>query len=294
MKPRVAVIIINYKTSHLLGKLIDSIKEITVDVSIVIVDNASTEETYSELLMIKDARLHILRSYTNLGFTGGINFALKYLIESKLDFKYFFLLNPDAFSNDNLIGDLVQILNINKDAAGVSPQVLYLNGDPWYTGGMIKYNEGKVVNHSIDEIKCNAQSYEVDVFSGCAVLFDLSKVLEVGMFNEDLFMYFDEAELSIRLKRKGYKILYCPQHKIFHDVSYTTRKISHLKTYYMTRNKFIVFNNDMSLYNKIYFILYEMAFHLKNMRIRNVFYHIKGFYDFKRGKKGSMAIRSLT
>ncbi len=290
MKAKVAVIIINYKTSHLIQKLISSINESALEVSILLVDNASTEESYSVLLEIKDARLHILRSVTNLGFTGGVNYALTYLNENHPDFTHFFLMNPDAFSNVNLIGELVQILNLNKDAAGVSPQILYLNGNPWYTGGIINYAKGKVINQSIETINNETKFYEVDVFSGCAVLFDLQKVMKVGMFNEDLFMYFDEADLAIRLKRRGYKILYCPQYKIFHDVSYSTRNISHLKTYYMTRNKFIVFNNDMSLYNKVYFILYELAFHLKNLRLRNVYYHIKGFYDFKRGRKGSLSV----
>ena len=285
-KDKVAVIIINYQTSHLMHNLINSIDEDKVAHSIFIVDNASTNESYNELISLQSGSVEILKSEKNLGFTGGINFALRHIIESKEKFQYFFLLNPDAFSCKNLISDLVHILKLNKEVAAVSPKISYLNGNPWYSGAQINYKKGQVINNSISKLGTSDNLYAVDVFSGCAVLFDFSKVLEAGMFSEDLFMYFDEAELSIRLKKQGHKILYSPSHEIIHDVSYTTRNISHLKTYYMTRNKFIVFNHSMSLYNKIYFMLYEFAFHINNKRLKNAFYHLKGFYDFKKGKKG--------
>jgi GT2 family glycosyltransferase len=285
-KEKVAIIIISFRTSHLMNDLIHSIDENEVEYSIFIVDNASTKESYEQLLDLEDNKTKILKSDKNLGFTGGINFALKHIIESKGNFQYFFLLNPDAFSCKNLIGDLVHILKQNNEVAAVSPKILYLNGNPWYSGAQINYKKGQVINNSYNNFSGSDQLYAVDVFSGCAVLFDFLKVTEAGMFSEDLFMYFDEAELAIRLKKNGHKILYSPSHEIFHDVSYTTRNISHLKTYYMTRNKFIVFNQSMSLYNKIYFMLYELAFHIKNKRIKNAFYHIKGFYDFIKGKKG--------
>lgn len=283
---KVLVIIINFKTSHLIQGLINSIVENKNKISILIVDNASTQKTYNELKVINDDRIHILRSEKNLGFTGGINYALKYAMNNLQEFKYFFLINPDAFSSPNLISDLSEILTLKKDAACISPQILNLNGNPWYSGARINYIKGKVSTSISIESKNTDKYFEVDAFCGCAVLFDWDKVIEAGMFNEDLFMYYDEADLSIRLKEKGYKILYTPTHYILHDISYNTKNISYLKTYYMTRNKFIVFNKKMSLYNKIYFMLHEFAYHMKNWRGKNAIYHLRGFYDFVKGKKG--------
>ncbi len=60
--------------------LVDSIVE-NIDVTILIVDNASTNETYQELELVRDERVYLLRSEKNLGFTGGINWALKHTIE---------------------------------------------------------------------------------------------------------------------------------------------------------------------------------------------------------------------
>jgi GT2 family glycosyltransferase len=266
--------------------LIDTIKEEGVDVSILIVDNASTPETYKALEAINDERVEILRSEKNLGFTGGINYALQYAKDHFQGIHYFFLLNPDAFSCPDLMTGLAGILEENKDAACVSPQILSMNGDPWYSGALINMGKGKVVNNPEAMPKNNNDYYEVDVFSGCAVLFDMQKVLKAGMFNESLFMYYDEADFSLKLKNTGYKILYTPRYKILHDVSYTTRYISHLKTYYMTRNKFVVFNDSMSLSAKLYFMAHEFAFHIKNLRFKNAYYHLRGFIDFKKKKLG--------
>ena len=245
---RVLVIIINFKTSHLMQDLVNSIVENENEILILIVDNASTGETYNELKLIKDDRVRILRSEKNLGFTGGLNYALNHTKTELPGFKYFFLINPDAFSSPNLISDLTRIIKSNIDAACISPQILYPNGAPWYSGARIDYKNGEVSTsvriEKGDENKC----FEVDAFCGCAALFDMDKVIEVGMFNEDLFMYYDEVDFSIRLKKRRYKILYTPYHKVFHDVSYTTKDINYLKTYYITRNKFIVFNNSMSLF----------------------------------------------
>ncbi len=284
--PAISVLVINYKTSHLVQRLIDSISE-NIDVSILIVDNASTDKTYQELELINDKRLHLLRSEKNLGFTGGINFGLKHLIKNMPYIKYFFLLNPDALSSPNIIKSFYKIIQSEKNVAAVSPRILFPDGNLWYSGATLNINKGKVYNNPKNAEKSKEEYYDVDVFSGCAVLFDLKKVTKAGMFNEDLFMYYDEADLSIRLKEKGYRILYTPALTIFHDVSYTTKNITHLKTYYMTRNKFIVFNKRMSLYNKVYFMFYEFLYHIKNRRGKNAIYHLKGFYDFVKGKRGA-------
>lgn len=284
----VLVVIVNYKTSHLMPKLLASLQEDKVAITVLILDNASTPETYNPLQSLNDARVLLLKSEKNLGFAGGVNFAYTYAVQNLPSFDYLFLFNPDAVSCPNLIGGLVDVIRTDNKAAGVSPKILYLNGKPWYSGAQINYSEGKVYNNRIVESEPAQKSYEVDMFSGCAVLFDRAKIAQAGAFNEDLFMYYDEADFSIKLKNKGYKILYAPGLVIYHDVSYTTRNISHLKTYYMTRNKFLVFGDTMNFFNKLYFMLHDTAFHLKHGRFKNIYYHLKGYIDYKRGIRGRL------
>lgn len=252
-------------------------------VNIALLDNASTEETYQPLLQVKDDRVQLFRCADNLGFTGGINHVLRSEFVRRGHFTHFFLLNPDAFCKPGLISNLAYLLHSHPQAACISPRITDLEGKPWYEGGTIQYHKGRVVGHAAtgDSVQ------QTDVFNGCAALFDLKKVQEAGLFHEGLFMYYDEAEMSIKLKKLGYQILYAPQFSVLHDVSYTTRHISHLKTYYMTRNKFLVFNNTMSKAQKLYFLAHELAFHIKNRRLKNMLYHVRGYLDFARGREGA-------
>ncbi len=149
--------------------LIDSIAEDAVEVSFLIVDNSSTKESYSELQSINDDRVHILQSKQNLGFTGGINYALKYVVDNIPETKYFFLINPDAFSCPNLIGELIELLETDQNAACISPRILHLNGEPWYSGARMDFGKGIDVNNSkINQTTTKHKYHEVNLFSGCA------------------------------------------------------------------------------------------------------------------------------
>jgi GT2 family glycosyltransferase len=288
MQEKVAIIIISYKTSHLIGELVSTIRETMLDVAIYVLDNGSTDETYAQLQEIRDSRIRLVQSRKNLGFTGGINYTLKEAVKNDDSFDYFFLLNPDAFCIPDLISNLAVYLKDDPKAACASPRILHVNGSSWYSGATVDRLSGRVNNNAT----ANAPAvpgipYEVDVFSGCAALFRLKMVQAAGMFNESLFMYYDEADMSMKLKQLGYKILYVPHLTVYHDVSYTTRNISHLKTYYMTRNKLLVFGKTMPVTNKIYYVFYELAYYLKNRRFKNAVYHIRGLLDYMRGRYGA-------
>jgi GT2 family glycosyltransferase len=286
-KTKTAVIIVSYYTSHLMEDLISSIREPRLDLDVYILDNGSTERTFSELQHINADGVYLLRSTENLGFTKGVNYVIRHIRNTGLQYEYIFLINPDALSRKDLVYELISLMKKDPMVAAISPRVNDLNGNLWYGGGEIQSKRGSVVSHIEQTAHASAGVRQVDVFSGCAVVFDLDKLFHAGLFHEGLFMYFDEAELSIRLRKLGYKIMYSPLHVIKHDVSYTTKKISHIKTYYMTRNRFIVFNDEMSIPHKVYYLIHEFLFHLKHRRFRNAFYHLLGYCHFLKGRSGS-------
>lgn len=283
---KVLVLLVDYNTSDLVPDVLNSIREDQIEVSILIVDNGSAEESYRQLQKITDPRVHVIRSNENLGFAGGNNYGLRYAIKNFTGFKYIFLLNTDAYLTPNLIGGLKQILEANESAACISPKIFAREGRTWYGGANFDFKKG----HISSSIKIDSENplpfYEVDLFNGCAVLFRLDRYLEAGMLNEKLFMYYEEADCSLKLQKLGYKILYSPHFTVMHDVSYSTRNISHLKTYYMTRNRFLFFNKTMTLRSKAYFLLHEFAFYLKTKKYKNAVYLLRGYIDFKKGKTG--------
>lgn len=290
MKEKILVILVDYNTSDLVPDVLKSIDEEEVEISVLIVDNGSSEEAHQKLRRLKDPRVHLVRLENNLGFIGGNNFGLRYALDKFNDFKYIFLLNTDAYIKPNLIGGLKKILDANKDAACISPKIFAREGKTWYGGANVYPDTGRVsMTIKVDED--NLQPfYEVDVFSGCAVLFRLEPFLKVGMLNEKLFMYYEEAECSLKLRKLGYKILYTPNYTVLHDISFTSRNTSHLKTYYMTRNKFFIFNESMPTKAKMRFLLHEFGHFIKRKKYKNAVYLLKGYMDFKKGKTGRIGI----
>lgn len=291
-KAKILVLLVHYNTPELVPDVLNSIQENKVDVTILIVDNGSSIESYKQVEKINHERLTVIRSEVNLGFAGGNNFGLRYAKKTFGKMDYVFLLNTDAYCIPNLLFELTNLLRNDPIAASVTPRITTKDGRPWYEGGMFDKKKGKVSSFiSLNEAN-KKPYYEVDVFCGCAVLFNFDILLQAGMLNEKLFLYYEEACLSMQLHNMGYKNLYTPHFTVVHDVSYSTRKVSFLKTYYMTRNKFILFDETMFWYFKIYFLFYQFAFHIKNKRFKNAYYHIKGYIDFKRGRSGKLQIAS--
>jgi GT2 family glycosyltransferase len=286
-KEIIPVILLTYKDSHLVKSLLVTINEEHLNLKIIILDNGYTNNSWTSLNEIADQRIILIRSATNLGYTGGINYAVKYALQNIANFSYFFIINPDTQCTPNLIFHLRQILEANSNAACVSPKILSMDRKITYSGGKINLKKGTVKHIVFTDNSYPMDSYEVDSYTGCAVLFNITQFVNCGMLNEKLFIYYDEADSSLKLRANNYKILYAPSLEVHHDTSYTMRKVSYLKTYYMTRNKFIVFNNKMGLFNKLYFVVFEFAYHIKNKRIKNAIYHLKGVYHFLIGKTGA-------
>jgi GT2 family glycosyltransferase len=285
-KEIIPVILLTYQDTELIKPILSTIREDKIDVRIIILDNGSTDISWKSLNEINDGRTTLIRTEKNLGYTGGINYAVKYAKETIPCFKNFFIINPDAKCTPDLIFNLSRLLNNDEKAGCISPKILSVDRKITYSGGLIDSRKGNVEHIVYTDRNYPKETYEVDSYSGCAVLFDVEKFINVGMLNEDLFIYYDEADSSLKLKENGFKVLYAPSLQVYHDTSYTMRKVSYLKTYYMARNKFIVFNKSMTLFNKLYYVAFESAYHIKNKRIKNVSYLFKGVYHYMKGKTG--------
>lgn len=281
------VIIINYKTEDMIVDAVKSFEEEEINIHIVILDNDSTESSYKVLRKMTNDRVELIRSDTNLGFSGGVNYVAEYIKNKYKNFEYLFLFNPDAISTKNLVGNLCKVLSSNDNIAAVSPHILTMDNKSWFSGGMIDWKKCEILNNP--EVKNPNEIRKVDIYNGCAVLIDAKKFFESGMLEGDLFIYYDEAFLSMRFLKRGYQCLYHPGLIAYHHVSYSIGSSSTLETYYMTRNHILFFkkyskkNIFICLSIDVFKTLLSNA---KHFRISNVYYTFLAVYDAIRGKKG--------
>ena len=111
----------------------------------------------------------------------------------------------------------------------------------WSAGGHIDWARGRSSMIGVDEHRDENKydTREVDFVSGCALLVRMSALEKAGDLDSRFFMYYEETEWCVRIRRAGYRIMHVPQAKIWHKIKPNARADSPLAHYYMTRNRLL-------------------------------------------------------
>jgi len=258
---KVAIIIVHYNTDEdtraTLASL-DSLDDAGLSVKVFVVDNAS-KEPFS--LKKDDKFIHdvqIVRSDSNLGFTGGNNLGFE-AASRDFDPDYFLLLNSDTLIDPPFLGRLYRALVRHHDWGVAVPKMYFAPGCEfhqdsyaqadqgkviWYAGGSIDWNNLLTLHISVDEVDRGQFSLEktVDFATGCCFLIRREVLASVGVFDERYFLYFEDCDLSRRLVAHGFQIGWVPEAVIWHkNGSSTAGAGSDLQTFYQTRNRLLFF-----------------------------------------------------
>lgn len=216
MDTLVSIIIVNYNTSLLLENCIDSVKKLTVGLKyeVIVVDNDS-ELGSIDHLVLKYPDVHFIFSNENLGFGQANNLGAK-----SARGKYLLFLNPDTLLVNNavkilsdfmLANPLVGACGGNLFKGDQSPAVSFHTMDfyrrEWRILFNKKWNQG--FNHT-------DQATEVNVIMGADLFIPKIIFDQVGGFDPDFFMYFEEVYLCDTIREAGFKIMSVPQAKIIH------------------------------------------------------------------------------
>lgn len=237
-------------------KSLQKIKAKSFEYSVIVVDNASQKPLKLPKSLQAD-HVHVLRSEANLGFTGGNNLGIVYAAEY-YDPDYICLLNNDTTVDPNFLEHLHTCLK-NKATGGMAtPKIYFAKGFEyhqdaypqqelghiiWYGGGTIDWPNLIASHCGVDEIDRGHldQERSTDFCTGCCILISRELLETVGMLDDKLFLYYEDADLSVRAKKKGYQVLYCPQAKIWHhNAGSSGGSGSPLHTYYQTRNRVFI------------------------------------------------------
>jgi GT2 family glycosyltransferase len=132
MSFRTAVVILNWNNRNFLQQFLPDVIKYTSDqAELIVVDNASTDDSIS-ILENNFPGIRIIRNIENKGYAGGYNAAL-----SEVDTEYIVLLNSDVSVTENWLNPLIQLMDENKNAGACQPKILsYTDADTFeYAGG---------------------------------------------------------------------------------------------------------------------------------------------------------------
>ena len=234
-----SIITINYNGLKDTCELIDTLPLNDETIEVIVVDNASTQDEATEIEK-RYQQVKVIKSDENLGFAGGNNLGIQ-----AAHGKYLFFLNNDTLlPQPSSLSLLINRLASSDQIGMVCPKIKFSWGDHRIQyAGYTPLSKITLRNKSIGFGEQDNGQYDTPhptpYAHGAAMMVKREVIEQVGMMPECYFLYYEELDWSMMIRRAGYEIWYEPACTIFHKESQTTGQMSPLKTYYIIRNRLL-------------------------------------------------------
>lgn len=205
-----------------------------IDAEVWVVDNASVDDSV-QMVREKFPWVKLMANKNNVGFSKGNNQAIRVS-----EGEYVLLLNPDTVIEENTLSKVIEFMDTHPECGGLGVHMVDGKGiflpeskrglpTPWVSFCKIfglsslfpkserfsRYHLGHLSNHEI---------HEIEILSGAFMLMRKKTLDEVGLLDEDFFMYGEDIDLSWRIIQGGYKNYYFPETSIIHYKGESTKK----------------------------------------------------------------------
>ncbi|MCK8141455.1 glycosyltransferase family 2 protein [Flavobacterium sp. I-SCBP12n] len=232
----ISISVVLYKTTE--TDLKKTLNDIIIEsaITIYLIDNSPTDVLKN---IVVGSKIHYIHNPSNPGFGAAHNIAITRAIEAGS--KYHFVVNPDAYFEEDVITPMVNYMSLNKDVGMMMPKIVNENGTVQnlpkllpspYSIFMRKLKRPKKVYDTFInryELRTVPDDviYNAPILSGCFTLLNLDAIKEVGMYDDIFFMYFEDWDLSRRMHAK-YKTIYFPRVSVYHGYESGANKSSKL------------------------------------------------------------------
>ncbi len=241
--PSVGIIVLTWNGREDTLGCLESLSQLDYpNLEIVVVDNGSTDGTVSAV-QERFPMVTVLENVENLGYTGGNNVGLQYVLAQGAD--YVLLLNNDTKVDPDFLHRLVDATEADS-RIGMAGPTIYYHEQPeviWSAGGAIDWRRGSTYMVGLnerDEGQFGTEPRPVDFVTGCCILVRREVLEQVGLLDERFFAYYEETEWCIRAVRAGYNVVHVPLAQVWHKITPSDRADSPLVHYYMTRNRLLL------------------------------------------------------
>ncbi len=221
MQNKISVVIVNRNGEDFLKDALDSVIEQGEIVGeIIVVDNASTDNS---LEIIKEYSARVIKNAKNVGFAAGNNQGIK-----AAKYPYILLLNMDAKIEQGALSKMLKKMESNGEIGCVLP--IILNPD--------KSIQSLGLTHSISGMGINQKDSKEKIFGfyGACVLLRKDMLDETGGFDDEFFTFYEDLELSYRIRLSRWKMGFSKEAYIIHKGSGAG---TYHKYYFLHRNKWI-------------------------------------------------------
>jgi len=214
---KIAIVILNLNDYDLTSKCLESLALIIHrNTTVILVDNGS-EDGSSQRLADEFKWVTFLYSHKNVGFSRGNNIGIKYALAQGNE--YILLLNNDTIVTPLFLEPLIHYAEENPTTGICVPKLLkYSNPKIIDSAGHI-FMHGIIIDRGKNELDTGQYAVPDEVIGGCAaaVLYRSKMLQEIGLLDESIFMYYEDADLSWRAYNHGWKAIFVPDSIVYHN-----------------------------------------------------------------------------
>jgi hypothetical protein len=251
----VTAVIVHWKNADDTAECLESLSQVEYPELTVCLVNNNSKDLDEARFRQAFPRIQFVHSRQNLGLTGGNNLGIRKALEDGADF--ILLLNPDTVVRRNLIRALLPHFH-DPDVAIVGPVITYYEHPEriWFAGGnysrILGYTRHPRMGSSVKpEGTPYGAAHPVSWINTCAMMVRREVFEGVGLFSEEFFIFFDEAEFCLRAAEAKLKCVLVEEELVLHKVSASigmrgTNEFTANKAYYFGRNSFILIRKRAS------------------------------------------------
>lgn len=223
--------LVAYKNSK--KQILDAINSFfntNLKVKLVLIDNSPTDYLRG---ISNDSRFEYIHNPSNPGYGSSHNIVIKKYLENS---KFHLILNPDIYYHSGVVEDIIRFMDLNNNIGLVMPKIMYPNGQIQYLAKLIPtpfiffvkrfFPNSSYKRKLIETFELRFTGYnkiiEVPYLSGCFMFFKTDVLKRINGFDENIFMHFEDLDITRRCIDSGFIAIYYPKQTVYHDHQYKT------------------------------------------------------------------------
>ncbi|NVI06091.1 glycosyltransferase family 2 protein [Paraburkholderia youngii] len=230
LKGMISVVIVNYNTPKLVGKCVRSVLELSIadKEDIVVVDNASPDNSFSYLRETLPTGVRLVKTSINRGFGAGVNFGMVGCLRELV-----LVLNPDTYFVDTSLENAVQLFETEKDVGLVGLDLVFPDGERQFSArrfysvldilgrrsplGRLGVFKRRIDLHMMREAWAAGTPFEAEWVLGTGFIVRRALFGELGGMDEHFFLYMEDVDFCARIWQAGYRVLCVPGARLTHE-----------------------------------------------------------------------------
>ena len=244
-----------------INETINSFLNTELSVRLILIDNSPIDNLK---ILQTDNRIEYIHNPSNPGFGAAHNIAIKKSFD--LNSTYHLVLNPDVYFEKGTLESIHEFMDMNLNIGQLMPKVTYPNGEFQYlcktnptlfdlfARGFMPNFLKKIIEKRMNRYEYKDQNYDdiiydIPYLSGCFMFLRTETLKKVGFFDDKIFMYLEDADLTRRFLEVS-RTVYFPKAHIFHHFAKLTHK--KVKFKWITVQSAIIYFNKWGWLKNIY------------------------------------------